>query len=138
MRSIETNHSANERLRDLDCPGEVDSHEARDWLAEKITDALEEARAERSFADVENRPAQDCRIVALSDLLTLVRTYQTSAGLIAKARVLCMAEHARGLHPNTLKPLFDLALHRPQDDLDWWINEWTGWAVSVEGLEGAA
>ncbi len=115
---------------------EVDNHEARDWLADKITDALDEAKAEHHFTDEDDRPAQDRRITALSDLLTMVRSYQTTAPLVEKAKVLCVADRARGLHPNTLSPLFDLALHRPQDDLDWWINGWTTWAISVEGLEG--
>jgi hypothetical protein len=117
---------------------EVDNPEARDWLAERVSDALDEAKAERSFTDDDERPAQDRRIAALSDLLTIVRRYQNTAPLIDKARVLCVADRARGLHPNTLSPLYDLSLHRPQDDLDWWLNEWTTWAISVEGLEGVA
>ena len=117
---------------------EVDNHDARDRLAEKVSDALDEAKAERSFTDDEDRPAQDRRITALSNLLTIVRSYQSNAPLVEKARVLCVADRARGLRPNTLSPLFDLSLHRPQDDLDWWVNEWTTWAISVEGLEGVA
>ncbi len=138
MTTITNNDCVKQRLRNLDFPGEVDSHEARDWLAETISDALDEAKAERSFTDDEDLPAQERRVTALSDSLALVRTYQATAPLVEKARVLCVADRARGLRPNTISPLFVLALHRPQDDLDAWINEWTTWAISVEGLEGAA
>jgi hypothetical protein len=117
---------------------EVDNPEARDWLAEKLSDALDEAKAERGFTDDDDLRAQDRRITALSDLLSIVRRYQTTAPLIDKAKVLCVADRARGLHPNTSSPLHELSLHRPQDDLDLWINEWTTWAISVEGLEGVA
>jgi hypothetical protein len=93
---------------------EVDNHEARDWLAEKITDALDEAKAGRSFTDVDDRPAHDRRITALSNLLSIVRSYQTTAPPVEKAKVLCVADRARGLHPNTWSSLNELCLHRPQ------------------------
>lgn len=114
---------------------EVDNHEARDWLAEMIHEALDEAKVERSFTDEDERPAQDRRISALSNLLTIVRNYQSTAPVIDKARALCVADRARGLHPNTFAPLNGLSLHTPQDDLDWWLKGWIGWAISVEGLE---
>lgn len=113
---------------------EVDNSEARDWLTEMTSDALDEAKAERSFTDEDDRPAQDRRIAALGDLLAIVRTYQTTAPLIDKAKVLCVADRARGLHPNTWSPFNQLALHHPEEDLDRWVNEWLDWAITVEDL----
>lgn len=113
---------------------EVDNHEARDWLAGLIGEALEEAKAVRSVTDEDERPAHRRRIAALTDLLDMVRTYQTTAPLIEKTKLLCIADRARGLRADTLRPLSDLGLDRPQDDLDWWLNGWTDWAISAEDL----
>lgn len=112
-----------------------DINDTREWLKEKIQDALEEARCERTIADADDLPDQDRRITALTDLLAMVRSYQSTAPMLAKVTVLMAADEERGLHPSTWTPLDRLALHQPEADLDRWLNHWLDWAIAVEDLE---
>lgn len=115
-----------------------DPIEVRDWITQKVQDALDEAACERTIADADDLPDHDRRIAALSDLVAMVRTYQSTGPMLAKAAVLMAADEERGLHPHTWLPLDRLALHQPEEDLYRWLDYWLDSAIAVEDLEVAS
>lgn len=115
-----------------------DPIEVREWLTERIKDALDEARFERTIADADDLPDHDRRIAALSDLVAMVRTYQSTGPMLTKAAILMAADEEQGLHPLTWRPLDRLALHQPEGDLYRWLDQWLDWAIAVEDLEVAS
>lgn len=115
-----------------------DPIDVREWLIERTKDASDEAACERTIADADDLPDHDRRIAALSDLVAMVRTYQSTGPMLAKAAVLMATDEERGLHPHTWLPLDRLALHQPEEDLYRWLDYWLDSAIAVEDLEVAS